>query len=116
MLGNGSGAKHRQKALPHACFEPIGAHLRSSIILHGRYCARMPRPTRTHFLVTGTQMETAPSAKVLDAQPAAGCPLTAALNAIGGKWNDLPVLVGHGHSAIQRIAASHAGHFAQSVG
>jgi DNA-binding HxlR family transcriptional regulator len=32
-------------------------------------------------------METAPSGKVLDAQPAAGCPLTAALNAIGGKWN-----------------------------
>ncbi len=32
-------------------------------------------------------METAPSAKVLDAQPAVGCPLTAALNAIGGKWN-----------------------------
>jgi DNA-binding HxlR family transcriptional regulator len=32
-------------------------------------------------------METAPSAKALDAQPAAGCPLTAALNAIGGKWN-----------------------------
>jgi DNA-binding HxlR family transcriptional regulator len=32
-------------------------------------------------------MESAPSARALDAQPVAGCPLTAALNAIGGKWN-----------------------------
>jgi len=32
-------------------------------------------------------MDTASSAKPSDTQPATGCPLTAALNAIGGKWN-----------------------------
>ena len=32
-------------------------------------------------------METASTAKPSDTQPATGCPLTAALNAIGGKWN-----------------------------
>jgi DNA-binding HxlR family transcriptional regulator len=32
-------------------------------------------------------MDTSSSAKPSDTQPATGCPLTAALNAIGGKWN-----------------------------
>ena len=32
-------------------------------------------------------MDTASTAKPSDTQPATGCPLTAALNAIGGKWN-----------------------------